>query len=98
MSRVSIVSMFLILALSSVSVEPAMAQPSKNVQTTRHTAGQSGKNTDRLETIQPKEKEDKANNNVSDWNGSYVGLNAGAGFGATAGANVVVPLGATVGK
>ncbi len=42
--------------------------------------------------IDPKEDKERKQ---GDWNGSYFGVNAGAGFGATAGTNVVVPLGSS---
>lgn len=46
-----------------------------------------------VDTITSKEAEDKTKKNDSGWNGSYVGVNAGTSFGATAGTNVVIPLG-----
>jgi hypothetical protein len=46
-----------------------------------------------VEKITPKEADDKTTTNGSGWNGSYVGVNAGTSFGATAGTNVVIPLG-----
>jgi hypothetical protein len=46
-----------------------------------------------VDTITPKEADDKTTTNGSGWNGSCVGVNAGTSFGATAGTNVVVPMG-----
>ena len=45
-----------------------------------------------VDTITPKEADDKTNKDGSGWNGSYIGVNAGTSFGATAGTNMVVPL------
>lgn len=72
-----------------------MAQPSKSLKTTHQTTVKAGQNTGGLETIEPKEDQERERGG---WNGSYVGVNAGAGFGATAGTNVVVPLGTSAGK
>jgi hypothetical protein len=46
-----------------------------------------------VDTITPKEADDKTSKKGSGWNGSYVGVNAGTSFGATAGTNFVMPLG-----
>ena len=46
-----------------------------------------------VDTITSTEADDKTKKNDSGWNGSYVGVNAGTSFGATAGTNVVIPLG-----
>jgi hypothetical protein len=46
-----------------------------------------------VETIKPREAPTKDTGDGAGWGGSYVGVNAGAGFGATAGTNVVVPFG-----
>jgi hypothetical protein len=77
---------FLLLALFGV----AIAQPSK----TPHpmVKSKSG-DVSGVEKITPKEADDKTTTNGSGWNGSYVGVNAGTSFGATAGTNVVIPLG-----
>ena len=48
-----------------------------------------------VDTITPKEAEDKTTKNVSGWNGSYVGVNAGMSLGATAGTNIIIPLGSS---
>ena len=85
----------LLLGLSPVPMESAMAQPSKNLKTTHQTTVKAGQNAGRLETIEPKEDQGRERGG---WNGSYVGLNAGAGFGATVGTNLVVPLGSSSGK
>lgn len=46
-----------------------------------------------VDALQPKGEDDKNAQKGSGWNGSYVGVNAGTSFGATAGTNLVVPLG-----
>ncbi len=46
-----------------------------------------------VEANTPGETSSKGAGGGAGWNGSYVGVNAGMGFGATAGSNVVVPFG-----
>ncbi len=82
----------LFVASSLFLLNPAMAQPPKSVKPIPHTGINAGKSVGALEAIEPKETEEKARQPVG-WNGSYVGVNAGVGFGATAGTNIVVPLG-----
>lgn len=65
------------------------AQPSK---ATHPMVKSKSDNVSGVDTITPKETDDKTNKNGSGWNGSYVGVNAGTSFGATAGTNVVIPL------
>ena len=77
---------FLLLAFFGV----AIAQPSK---TPHSTVKSKTNNVSGFDTITPKEADDKTTTNGSGWNGSYVGLNAGTSFGATAGTNLVIPLG-----
>jgi hypothetical protein len=68
----------------------AEAEPSK----TKHSMVKS-KTGDEIDvnTLQPKEADDKNAHKRSGWNGSYVGMNAGTSFGATAGTNLIIPLG-----
>jgi hypothetical protein len=74
--------------------EPANAQPSTMSQpSTKSKAAASGG----VEAIKPQEPPSKETADGNAWNGAYVGVNAGRGFGATTGANVVVPFG-TSGK
>ena len=77
-----------LLGLSSL--DRACAQPSK---TSHSTVKSKPTNVTGVDTITPKEADDKTTTNGSGWNGSYVGLNAGTSFGATAGTNLVIPLG-----
>lgn len=48
-----------------------------------------------VEAIQPQESPSKAFVNGNGWSGAYVGVNAGAGFGTTAGSSVVLPIGSS---
>jgi hypothetical protein len=45
-----------------------------------------------VETIKPLEAPSKDTGGVAGWSGTYVGVNAGMGFGATAGTNIVEPF------
>jgi len=80
----------LVLLLGGTQLDIASAQPSKATHPmVKSKSGQvSG-----VDRITPKEADDKNTKNGSGWNGSYVGVNAGTSFGATAGTNVVIPLG-----
>jgi hypothetical protein len=78
--------------LDASSLNTASAQPSKP---SHPTIKSKSANLSGVDTITPKEADDKATKNGSGWNGSYVGVNAGTSFGATAGTNVVVPLGSS---
>ncbi len=80
------------------SIEPSQAQPTRRVKPIHRTAVEAGQNTGGLETVEPKEDGNKGAANAGGWNGSYVGMNAGMGFGVTAGTNVLVPLGSPAGK
>ena len=80
---------------SAIGINTASAQPSK--ATHPMVKSKSG-DVSGVDTITPKEAEDKTNQNGSGWNGSYLGVNAGTSFGATAGTNVVVPLGSSDNK
>ena len=76
--------------LGLTSLDRAWAQPSK----TPHPMVKSkSDDVSGVDTITPKEANDKTSKNGSGWNGSYVGVNAGTSFGATAGTNLVIPLG-----
>ena len=75
---------------SAIGINTASAQPSK---TTHPMVKSKSGDVSGVDTITPKEADAKATKNGSGWNGSYVGVNAGTSFGATAGTNVVVPLG-----
>lgn len=82
----------LLVVANPFPLKPAMAQPPKYVKPIPHTAVKVEKRGGGLEVIEPKEEEEMARRQGG-WSGSYVGVNAGAGFGATAGTNMVVPLG-----
>jgi hypothetical protein len=71
-----------------------MAETSKGVHSSHHPTAKHQEAIG-LETIEPKEDKERKQGN---WSGSYVGVNAGAGFGATAGTNFVVPFGSSAGK
>jgi hypothetical protein len=71
-------------------IDMALAQPSKTIHPmAKSKAGA----VDSVDTLLPKEADDKNSQKASGWNGSYVGVNAGTSFGATTGTNVVIPLG-----
>lgn len=94
MIKICIVSALLVSAQSLILIEAAMAETSKGVHSPHHPTAKRQEAVG-LETIEPKEDKEQKHGN---WNGSYVGVNAGMGFGATAGTNVVVPLGSSAGK
>jgi hypothetical protein len=48
-----------------------------------------------VEAIQAHESPSKDLVNGNSWNGAYVGVNAGAGFGTTTGSSVVLPIGSS---
>jgi hypothetical protein len=79
---------FLLLALFGL----AIAQPSK----TPHpmVKSKSG-DVSGVDTITSKGAANKTTKNNSGWNGSYVGVNAGTRFGATAVTNMVKPFGSS---
>ncbi len=78
------------MLLSYTSVDLAYAQSPK---TNRSIIKPKTEIVNSLNNLQPKEEANKTTKNGSGWNGSYVGVNAGTSFGATAGTNVVIPLG-----
>lgn len=82
----------LLAALFALPLEAAKAQPSKKIQQTKakvKPATTSGG----VEAITPQEPPSKETGAATGWNGNYVGVNAGMGFGATTGTNVVIPFG-----
>jgi hypothetical protein len=82
----------LLASLFAFPVEATKAQPSNKIQQTKakiKPVTASGG----VDTIPPQEPPSKDRDSAAGWNGSYVGVNAGMGFGATAGSNVVVPFG-----
>ncbi len=87
---IRLASIILAMLVSSASIETAYAQPSKTTYSMVKSKTGEVKGVD---TITPKEADDKTTNNGNSWNGSYVGVNAGTSFGATAGTNLVIPLG-----
>ena len=81
-----LISTFISIALwDTVSAKP--------YKTPHSTVKSKSTNVSGFDTITAKEADDKSTKNSSGWNGSYVGVNAGTSFGATAGTNVVIPLG-----
>ena len=80
----------LVLLFGTVSLNTASAKPFKSPPST---VKSKSTNVSGVDTITPKEADDKTTTNGSGWNGSYVGVNAGTSFGATAGTNLVIPLG-----
>jgi len=93
----STIALVLLVSLTSVSI-PGVAdaqsgriRPSAERRMPKVKAGDIGG----VEMIKPQEPTSKDRESGSGWNGAYVGVNAGAGFGATAGTNVVVPFGAS---
>ena len=80
------------MLLGSDSMDMAYAQSPK---ATHPMVESKSNNVGDVDTITPKEADDKTNKDGSGWNGSYVGVNAGTSFGATAGTNMVVPLGSS---
>jgi hypothetical protein len=81
---------FFVLLLSGTSLDTAFAQPSKP---THPMVKSKSSDVSGVDKITPKEPDDKTTKNGSGWNGSYVGVTAGTSFGATAGTNLVIPLG-----
>jgi hypothetical protein len=79
----------------SITLDSASAQPPHKLQHPSPKAKSLA--TGGVETITPQEPQSKDTGGAAGWNGSYVGVNAGMGFGATAGTNVIVPFG-TSGK
>ena len=85
-----LVSIIVVMLVSSTSIDMTFSQPSK--VTHPMVKSKSGDVSD-VDKITPKEADDKDTQKSSGWNGSYVGVNAGTSFGATAGTNLVIPLG-----
>ena len=85
--KTAVILAFVLSVAASLS---ASAQPSS-----KHSATARSKATalSDVEAIKPQEQPPKEDSGVNGWNGSYVGVNAGMGFGATAGTNLVVPFG-----
>ena len=79
-----------VLLLGIAPSDASSAQPSK---ATHPTVKSKSGDVSGVDTITPKEEDDRSSKNGSGWGGSYVGVNAGTSFGATAGTNVVIPLG-----
>ncbi len=76
--------------LESASMGTASAQPLK---TTHPLVKSKSRHVNGPDMLQPQEADDKNSQKASGWNGSYVGVNTGTSFGATAGTNLVIPLG-----
>ncbi|WP_036282982.1 hypothetical protein [Methylocystis sp. ATCC 49242] len=96
------VTLALLFSLTSVSIpdvadaQPAHPRPFAGNQTPRSARAKvKASRVGGVETIKPQEPPSKDRESGSGWNGAYVGVNAGAGFGATAGTNVVLPFGAS---
>lgn len=83
-------AIILAVSLSVAAPLSASAQPSSKPATFARSKPPTVRG---VETIKPQETPSK-DEGAKGWNGSYVGVNAGTGFGATAGTNVVVPFGA----
>jgi len=79
-----------VVALCAVAVVGANAQVPHKAH--RQPSG-NPEATGGVETIKPQEGPTKDTGKSAGWKGTYIGVNAGAGFGATAGTNVVVPFG-----
>lgn len=88
-TKIGIVSILLVSAQSVITFHLAIAEQSKSVHSSRRPAVK-GQKAVGLEAIEPKENKEREE---SDWTGSYVGVNAGAAFGATSGRNVLLLLG-----
>ena len=83
--KTAVILAFVLSVAASLS---ASAQPSSKPTARSKATALSG-----VEAIKPQEQPPKEDSGVNGWNGSYVGVNAGMGFGATAGTNLVVPFG-----
>ena len=82
-------SIIFVMLVSSTSMHMAYAQSPK----AKHSMIKSkASDVSGAGAVQSKEADDKNNQKGSGWNGSYVGVNAGTSFGATAGTNLVLPL------
>ena len=87
---IRLASIIFVMLVSSNSIDMTFAQPSK----AKHSMIKSKAiDVSAADAVQSKEAADKNTQKSSGWNGSYVGVNAGTSFGATAGTNVVIPLG-----
>lgn len=82
----------LLASLFALPVEATEAQPPKKIQHSNGKAKPTPASGD-AEAIMPQELPSKDMGSPAGWNGSYVGVSAGMGFGATAGSNLVLPLG-----
>jgi hypothetical protein len=96
------VALPLLVSLTSVSIASAADAQSERPHSfaegpTTRSAGAKVKvhGVGGVETIKPGEPSSKDRKNGSGWNGAYVGVNAGAGFGGTAGTNIILPFGAS---
>lgn len=90
------ITLKLSLTLASIAVLCAFALAGASAQVLHKSPRQPNAKpvaTGGVETIKPQEIPAKDTGNGAGWNGTYVGVNAGAGFGATTGTNVVVPFG-----
>jgi hypothetical protein len=88
----------LILAITASLALPLPESANAQSSVKSHSSAKSKINeTGGVETIKPQE-ESKVTGEANGWSGTYVGVNAGGGFGATAGTNVMVPFGTSAGK
>jgi hypothetical protein len=82
---------FVLFATVSLVAFPVNAQPSRSKHSS--SAKPTMSSVGGVEASAPQEATSKGAGGGAGWNGTYVGVNAGMGFGATAGTNVVVPFG-----
>ena len=87
MLRLASIIFTILVCSSSLDMAYAQSPKAKHPTSNSKTTNMSG-----IDTLTPKEADDKNTPKESRWNGSYVGVNAGTSFGATAGTNVVLPL------
>lgn len=83
-------SIIFVMLVSSTSTDMAIAQPLK---TAHPMVKSNASDANGVDALHPKGADDKNTQKGNSWNGSYVGVNAGTSFGATAGTNMVIPLG-----
>lgn len=78
--------------LYALSVCVAIGEPSKASQVP-HRSSVKPKTAIGVKTIKQSDADEAVKENNGRWNGSYLGVNAGTNFGATAGKNILIPLG-----
>jgi len=85
-------SLLFFVLIDALSVGVAVGEPSKSTRAV-HRSALKPETAIGVETLKPNEADEIAKENSGAWNSPYVGVNAGAIFGATVGKDVLIPLG-----